>query len=395
MNTYLAAIGDVNDPITWSGIPYYFLQSAKVDGLIDRGLPLSADGWRWQLRRYAWNLARVAGGDHYGGYQYSPRFLERLWAPWRREISGGALINCFQLLPPSLVADATVEKWFFIDQTLVQLFDFYGDRARIGRRIAREALERERLGYHAAAGIIAHSQWAADSARRDYEVPAERVHVAVPGANFDRADYAEWEVEEQQRCAQPLEPGPLRLVMVGKYWRRKGLDRLLGALRIARQRGSHIELRVIGCPRDSLPRELRGVEGVEWFGFLDKRHESRRFLRAVAECDLGCLLSRAEAGGMAFREYHALGLPVLGTSVGGAPEHMIAEASIAVPADAGDERIAETLLDLQKDATEFARLREAAWRHHRSALWDKTVQQIRQIMKRDENCRSGTKATVG
>ncbi|HEX8847117.1 MAG TPA: glycosyltransferase family 4 protein [Pyrinomonadaceae bacterium] len=374
---FLAAVGDVNDPVTWSGIPYHFLQSARIAGLLDEGLPLSTGDFGWKALRLGWNLSRVLSGDRYGGYQYSTAFLERLWSTVLPRLKSNLVVNCFQLYAPIVVRDHTIEKWFFIDQTLLQLFDYYEQRATVGRRIALEAIEREREGYNAAAGVIVHSRWAAESVMRDYLISPDRVHVVLPGANVDQDEYARWEIEEERRRATLSdEERPLRLVFVGKYWHRKGLDRLLHAIALARRDGLRATLRVIGCERDSLPDGLRDVEGVEWLGFIDKRTQAVRFFRAVSECDVGCLLSRVEAGGIALREYHALGLISLGADTGGAPEHMIAGASVTVPTGANDEEIANTLLNLERDPSRLNNLRMAAWEKRRSALWDESVRQI-------------------
>jgi glycosyltransferase involved in cell wall biosynthesis len=375
---YLAAVGDANSPITWSGIPYHFLQAGKKANLFDDGLALNADSSAFQLRRIAWNLWQMFKGERPGGYQYSIGFLERLWFPYIRQIRNSVVVNCFQLYPPSVVADETIEKWFFIDQTLGQLFDHYGLRSTVGRRIAAEAQRRERQGYHAAQGIIAHSKWAANSLTNDYEVPADRVHVVVPGANLAADEYASWEFEEEKRRLSEFgrDGLPLRLVFVGKEWERKGLDRLLRAVQIARGAGANVTLRVIGCQRENLPADLRKVAGVEWFGFINKTTEAKRFLPAVSDCDVGCLLSRAEAGGIAIREYHALGLPVLGTDAGGAPEHMIPEASIIIPADAPPEKIAETVLALGQNPAWLEQLQRMAWLNRHSASWNTSVDAV-------------------
>jgi glycosyltransferase involved in cell wall biosynthesis len=375
---FLAAMGDSNSPVTWSGIPYHFLQAARAEGLLDEGLPLATDGAGWKARRIAWNIGRVLSGDRLGGYQYSSAFLERLWSPVTARLRNNVVVNCFQLYPPSIVKDPAIEKWFFLDQTLLQLFDFYGQRSSVGRRIAQSAIEREREGYQSAAGVIVHSRWAARCVIGDYGVAANRVHVVTPGANVDPFEYARWEIEEEKRRSVEAKHAerPLRLVFVGKYWRRKGLDRLLGALRLARRAGSRATLRVIGCERASLPAELLDVDGVEWIGFVDKRADAGKFLHAVSECDIGCLLSRVEAGGIAYREYHALALAVLGTNAGGAPEHMIPETSIVVSTEAADEEVAATLLKLERDSAHLKRLRESAWNLRRNALWQETVRQI-------------------
>ncbi|MEK6280454.1 MAG: glycosyltransferase family 4 protein [Acidobacteriota bacterium] len=376
--TFLAAIGDANNPITWSGIPYHFLQSARSAGLIDEGLQLSSEGGEWRARRIAWNIRRLATGERYGGYQYSPTFLEKLWSRSLRQITDGTVINCFQLFPPSVVKDPTVRKWFFIDQTLLQLFDYYDQRQMIGRRIARETVEQEREGYHAAVGIIAHSKWAAKSVINDYGIAANKVHVVVPGANLDCIEYARWETAEvkQRHLHWEIRDRPLRLVFVGKHWSRKGLDRLLRAMKIARLSGSKATLRIIGCRREDLPSDLRILDGIEWMDFIDKRSDGLRFFRAVAECDVGCLLSRVEAGGIALREYHALGLVALGPDTGGAREHMIQDGSVPVSPRATEEEIANTLIELESNPTWFDSLRIAAWKRRRSALWDESVRQM-------------------
>ena len=378
--SYLTCVGDPNSPITWSGTTYHFLQEARRQGLVDAGLPTGTDGVTWRARRTIWNALQVLQGEHLGGYQYSVDFLEKLFAPFQKRIARASLIHCFQLLPPSVVQRGDVEKWCFIDQTLRQLFTEYGVGSSIGRRIAREALDREREGYRAAAGVIMHSSWAARSVVDDYGVDAEKVHAVVPGANVDTEAYQRWEQRKLERERTPND-GPLRLVFVGKYWHRKGLDRLLAALEAARDLGLKATLRVIGCPKESVPPELRRVAGVEWIGFVDKRREIDRFLDLVGECDVGCLLSRAEAGGVALREYAALGLLTLGTDVGGAGEHAGAETSVLIGPTATAEMIGRALFEMLADRAKFQAARKRAWETRATALWAASVIGIRGVLE--------------
>jgi len=374
----LTAIGDVNSPVTWSGIPYHFMLEAQRQGLVDEGLRLATDAKHWKVRRAAWNAARFLSFDGVGGYQYSCGFLERLYEPVREKIKGAALINCFQLYPPSVVENMSIEKWFYIDMTLLQLFDYYGARDSIGSAIARDALNRERRGYASATCVFAHSAWAARSIIDDYGIPSDRVQVVVPGANLDPALYASWERDETGPIAGQSAQ-PLRLVFVGKYWKRKGLDRLLSAFAVASRGGLNATLRVIGCAADSLPESLRAIPRVEWVGFVDKQKHPQRFLKLVSECDIGCLLSRVEAGGMALREYQALGLVTIGPNTGGATEHMIEGASVAVSPAETTENIANLLLQLDRNNSKFQRLRGNAWTMRRKALWEHSVAQMRSI----------------
>lgn len=370
----LAAVGDANDPRTWSGIPYHFLQEARERGLLDEGLALTAEDVGYRSRRAAWNAWSVITGSGLGGYQYSVAFLERLWRGALAGRPSASLVNCFQLYPPSIVHDARHPKWFFIDQTLTQLFDAYGVRAKVGSRLARDALAREREGYESAAGIVAHSRWAAASLASDYGIPSAKVRVIQPGANFNANAYAAWDAAATQGPVP--EDRPVELVCVGKDWRRKGIDRLLRAFDIVRRRGHDARLRLIGCDRLALPEDVRSIAGVEYAGFIDKRNRASEFLPLIASADIGCLVSRAEAGGIALREYHAVGLPTLATDAGGAPEHAIPEASVRVPAAGSAEDVAQVIEGLVSDRARLARLKETAWKMRHEALWSRTIQRI-------------------
>jgi glycosyltransferase involved in cell wall biosynthesis len=377
---HLAAVGDANYQRAFSGIPFYLLQEGMRQGLLDSGLSLFPHCREQRCLRIAWNCARILRCDTPGGYQFSIGFLERLYHGTHQGLTSGTILSCFQLLPPSLLADSRIDKWFYIDMTLKQMFECYG-QSRIGRMIREESLRREAVGYRAAVGVITHSRWAAASVISDYGVAPDRVHVVVPGAGLDRSEYEHW--ESQNHHGDIAETEELKLVFVGKDWRRKGLDRLLGAFALARKRNFNATLTVIGCSIDVVPSDLRATNGVSWVGFIDKHTEGRRFIETVGRCHIGCLLSRAEAGGIGLREFHALGLAVVGPDVNGAPEHMFPGASIAISPSATDREIAEVLLDLDTHRDKLNALRSQAWSNRRLALWSESVRRLLPILVRE------------
>lgn len=374
---FLAGVGDVNDPITWSGTPYHFLQAARAGNLFDVGLPLATEGRVWRTRRLAWNGWRWLTGRGKGGYQYSVSFLEELWKPFVDRLADQIVVNCFQLYPPSMVQNRRIRKYYYIDMTLVQLFDFYQERSTIGRAIAREAMEREKEGYQAAETVVCFSNWAAQSVIGQYQVEPGKVKVVLPGANIDRDTYYKWDGQVRQ-SRRPRKPDdPLQLIFVGKYWKRKGLDRLLEAIILAQKQGVHAHLKIMGCPQSDLPQHLQHVPDVQWLGFINKRHELPKFLDVVSQADIGCLLSRAEAGGMAMREYHACGLAVMGPKVDGAVEGMLPGTGRAFGPTETPEAIAQWLVELNRNPEQFMTLRENAWNQRHEALWDTTVKGFR------------------
>ena len=217
--------------------------------------------------------------------------------------------------------------------------------------------------------------------RDRYSVPRDRVHVVVPGANLSPTVYARWELEREGVEAVGVD-GKLRLVMITTDWQRKGLDRLLRAIAIGRRQGLQVTLKVIGARREDLPPELTAQDGIAWLGRIkkDTQADADRFLREVADADIGCIFSRYEAGGAVLREYHALGLAAFATNAGGMSDWFFDDATIAVPPDASDDQLASALVALGKDHDRVARLKAAAWRRRREALWPSTVERLRAVI---------------
>ncbi|MDB5297407.1 MAG: glycosyl transferase group 1 [Phycisphaerales bacterium] len=382
--TYLTVVGDPNDPAVWSSTPYHVLAEGRWQGVFEAGLPLQPASRAFAARRVAWNLVRVARGRRPGGFQFSPWFLERLWSAERDRVRGGRVVNHFQLYPPSVVADRSVERWYYLDATVRLLMDHYGDD--LEPRWAADVLRRERDGYQSAAGVMTMSRFAADSVVRDYGVDPARVHVVVPGANltaevvdaFDR-EAVGWRDPATGRPADRSPGDPPRLVFVGRAVVRKGLDRLLRALRIARGRGGRATLRVIGLSAADVTADLRDVPGVEWVGLVSRRTDTMRFCRLVAECDVGCLLSRQEMAGISLLEFIAFGLAVIGPRTGGSPDLMSPASSVMVAPEATDEELAAVLQTLDSDRPAWAARRAAAWAARRDVLWGPAVRRMGEL----------------
>ena len=366
----VAAVGPATDVATWSGIPFHLLQAGLRLGAFDEGLELIAGSPRVAARRVLWNLGSVARGRGRGGFQYSEDFLELLWAD-APPLAGASILNCFCLYPAAIVEDRAVDKWYFIDQTLTQLFDYYEQDRVASSRAIGSALEREAIGYRAAGGIVVNSRWAAASVIDDYSIDPSKVHVVVPGPSLDLDLLEALEPPVQRPPVAPQHP--LRLVFVGKEWERKGLDRLLRAIEIARAQGAAVTLDVVGCARETLPPELQGIPDVGWLGYIDKRADQARFISVLRDADVGCLLSRYEAGGISMREYHSLGLAVIGPDTGGSPEHMLEGAAVAIAPEASDEEIAGTLVQLATDEQMLASMKKASWDGRYKASWPAAI----------------------
>ena len=233
---------------------------------------------------------------------------------------------------------------------------------------------REHAVLTAATAIVTTSAWTQKRLIELYALPAERIHVALPGV--DPADLAlGTEGGGTLLCVAALTPDkghdvliealvdiadlPWRCLCVGSLERDPGFS---GAVR-ARAREAGLGERI------SFPGPRTG-------GALQ---------RSYAAADLVVLPSRAETYGMVITEALARGLPVIASEVGGTPEALGHAAPGVRPGIlvAPDDRAALTaaLRSWLSEAPLRARLRQAA-RRRRAALepWPATVSAVAGVL---------------
>jgi glycosyltransferase involved in cell wall biosynthesis len=157
----------------------------------------------------------------------------------------------------------------------------------------------------------------------------------------------------------------------------KGLDRLIEGVSWAKARGFRGRLTIYGRLPEAVTHRYSSRDNIEFAGFINKEKEPLRFIRLLADNDVGCLLSRKDAAPIVVREFVALGLPTIVTLVGGIPDQAIAAASIMLPQAVTPAGIGETLLQLENDHRLRERLQHAAWEAHETALWSASISKIR------------------
>jgi glycosyltransferase involved in cell wall biosynthesis len=178
----------------------------------------------------------------------------------------------------------------------------YGHRADRPGLIADYKHRRVKETFRAAAGLMAWSRWAAQSAVEEYGVDPASVSLVPPGV-----DTQLW---------QPAPPdckpndGITRLLFTGGNFVRKGGDLLL---RWARQtRRTDWELHVVTLdPVDAPP-------GVVVHNDLGSN--AAELVALAQQCDLFVLPTRADCFSIASLEAMAAGLPLITTNVGGIPD---------------------------------------------------------------------------
>jgi glycosyltransferase involved in cell wall biosynthesis len=216
-------------------------------------------------------------------------------------------------------------SYFYVDcspscmRSLSPWYDHYyrkSARAQSIRDLLASALPRS------ARAVFAMSRWCADGICRDYGIDPERVHVVPGGANLDRWDF----VDRYERS------GPMRILMVGSEFQRKGGEYLLKWAETAR---GAVEMDIVTWP-GQLPGRVRELLGnPNTFDTVSRdlgpwlphvrvhcgiKPNTPELLKLFQMADIFCLPTQADFSPIAALEAMATGLPVVIGAVGGIPE---------------------------------------------------------------------------
>lgn len=165
-----------------------------------------------------------------------------------------------------------------------------------------------------ASSIIVSSDWARNSAIKDYHQSPAKVHMVEFGANLDDKDIIEKHYSYD---------GTLHLLFLGVDWQRKGGDLAVAACKYLNEHGTPAILHVVGIK--NLSPSIKELPFVDDAGFLNKNHpaEYEKLVSIIKQCHCMLLPTLAECAGIAFCESSAYGLPVFTHDTGGTSNYVL------------------------------------------------------------------------
>ncbi|MCX6146503.1 MAG: glycosyltransferase family 4 protein [Candidatus Kapabacteria bacterium] len=188
--------------------------------------------------------------------------------------------------------------------------NFYPDTQNYANSTLINGNEIEKLAFDKADYIVFSSDWAANEAKRLYNLSDEKVKVIPFGANIEvnRTKSDIESVLEQKDYSQ------LNLLFLGVDWYRKGGDKAYQVTNLLNEKGIKTTLHVVGCKA-----EVEDKSYIKEYGFIDKStNEGRKELDKIFEQTHFLIVpSIAEAYGIVFAEASSYGVPSISTKSGG------------------------------------------------------------------------------
>lgn len=363
----LAEVHRAEDPRTWSGTPSHMvraLRGAGVDLVVADQLmpvwspilegvqrlrrPVRNDRWLWErepavLRAHAKQVHRCA-----------------------EEVGADAVLSPGALAVAHLPPGRPVALW--ADATFAGLVDYYAEYTGLSSRTLRLGHDAERRALDRADLLAFSSAWAADSAQRDYGADPRKTVVVPFGAEvaLDAAHLPGVVADRVRR--------PLRLLLVGVDWERKGAPGAVAAARRLVADGRDVHVDVVGCrppPGTSLPAYVTVHGFLRPEAPIERLELDALFRRAT----LLVVPSTAECFGLVYAEAAAWGLPSVGVDTGGVPS--VVDDGVTgrlVPGPPQPAAIAEAVASLVDDPERYARAARAARaKYERELNWSSAV----------------------
>lgn len=223
----------------------------------------------------------------------------------------------------------------------------------------------EDLTLKRASFVILPSRWAADSAKTDYGVSAEKIFVLPFGANISK------EIVEANYEDKRMDGKIVRLLFASADWSRKGGDKAIEICRALQSLGVDARLTVIG----RAPEHIQALNFVEFKGFLrkDDPKELAEICDAFRRAHFFLLPTHADASPIVFAEAQAFGVPPISHEVGGTASSIKHGATgLLFPLAASPAEFAEGVLPYVRDPAMYNELSRncRAW-YLESAQWSR------------------------
>ena len=262
------------------------------------------------------------------------------------------------------------------DATWFGLIDyFYTDLSRSSQKTG-EVLER--TAFKNCDLLLFSSDWAADSAIRDYDVSPNKVKVIPFGANLE-TKYTDTDIQNLVR--KRLVFDRCNLLFVGVDWERKGGAFAVAVTKELRYRGFDARLHIAGI-RDT---ELKLPDYATNYGFISKKTEQGRqkLIELFEEAHFFILPTISEPFGIVFAEASSFGLPSLATKTGGIPTVVRDNVNgMTFPLTDFPNKFADYISNLIVNPKEYETICLSAFEYYRTEInWDVAGERIVDAMQ--------------
>ena len=371
----------VNDPLdkrSWSGTTFYIGQTLQRNvGDVDFLGPVPLPFWLDKTLRAIAKAARILFKKEYNikhslllSWYFSGVFKKRLKNNRYDCIVAPAAATELSLFSSS------IPVIYVADTTFKLISNYYKkDFENVSSLSLWEGNHIESRSLSKSAHLIYSSQWAAQSAIKDYNIAAGKVSVMPLGANMDGTPDRGLIFDKQKNKT-------LTLLYLAVEWERKGGSIAFDALKHLEKMGVAAKLIVCGC----VPPAAFAHPFMEVIPFLNKniQQDHERFVSLLSTVHFLILPTRADCSLLVACEANAYGVPAITTNTGGVTD--IVKDGVngyCLPYDAKGDAYATLIYEIYSDEMRYQQLITSSRERFESDLnWDVWAEGFKKIYLR-------------
>lgn len=358
----------------WSGLVYFMAKNlekrATVDYITDlrEAYPLSL-----RVKNKLFNRNKIYRIDR------SPE----IGREYARQISNRLKPSTDIIFSPSSTNLAYLEtnkpKVFYTDATFASMINYYDYFTNLSSRYIKEGMRMEQQALDSCSLAIYSSQWAADSAIRDYQIDPEKIKVVPFGANITTKHLS---LDDVKSSLKAKDGATCKILFLAVDWVRKGGDIVIDTVkRLNSELNLPTELHIVGIedlPVDDLPPYIFN------HGRISKATPEgmKKIEDLITQCHFLFIPSRADCTPIVFSEAMSYGVPCVSAATGGIPSIVNDLNGIILDSDSGAIEYAKNIYDAFIDKTRYSELALSAFYDFESRLnWDVAMDKVIKHMK--------------
>jgi glycosyltransferase involved in cell wall biosynthesis len=231
----------------------------------------------------------------------------------------------------------------------------------------------EKRAFHKSSAVITLSEWSRKVLQDAYNVPAQRIEVYPQVSNLPSAavpheiDIPNWKALN----------GPIRLLLVGRDYRRKGIDTAIEVVHKLNEMGIPAELTV--CGTHGKPEDC-----VRFLGPFKKSNpvELEQYVSLYRQAHLLIHPALFEAAGIVPGEAAAFGTPTITNDAGGLATTVLdGESGIVLPRSSPAEAYVEAIKNLYNHPQAYYELcQKTRKRYERELNWESAGKRLCEIL---------------
>jgi glycosyltransferase involved in cell wall biosynthesis len=300
---------NVSNIRSMSGMNFYIAKALK-----DQDIEMDCADDLHDKGRYFFYLKKLfymARGKHYL-IDREPSMVKDYARQLSRKLNSRADVIFSPSTLPIAYLETRKPKVFYTDATFASMVNYYSSFSNLCPESIKNGNDIEQQAIDSCKLAIYTSDWAAQSAIKDYHVSPDKVKIVPRGANIEGTRSA----TEIREIIKKRPENQCKLLFLAVDWERKRGDLVLEVARLLNEKGLKTELTIAGIidlPAGNLPPYVKSL------GFISKSTPEGRnkIYSMIMESHFLILPSKAEAFGAVFAEASSFGVPSLSTRTGG------------------------------------------------------------------------------